>query len=397
MRNHLARSSSNPVDWVHRLCAAAIAVVVLLTVPQRLVGRSAGARHQGQLSTVEPLANQMADAVLGGIGSDDFSTGDARFDGEWAVGSDQMAVLGLVQLLLAHPDRKDLADRWLPAIRVANGRLLAPNTRRFATAAWSTDALDSLESTESRDAWLGYVALALSLHRRVDPAFPHTDLHDRLIGSLRSRIEASPNGLYATYPGETYPVDVTATIAAIAQHGEATDTRSAVQPFIDQWATRFAADWIDPTSGYLIQTIGGAARGSGTALAAYFLGFAHEPTARTLYDGLLRSGVRTVAGFTTVREYPPGVTGSGDVDSGPVIFGASVSATGFALASARRYNDARSAEVFGGIYRTAELFGMPYGLGGGLGNTSGYAVGGLIGDALLLAMQTAITHPEAHR
>jgi hypothetical protein len=397
MRNPLARLWSSPADWAHRLVALFVAALVLLTVPHRLVGRSAEARHRGDLTEIEPLADQVATAVLSGVGSDDFSTGDPRFDGEWAVATNQMAVLGLGQLLLAHPDRKDLAERWLPAIRAASETLLSVRTRRFATSAWSSDAVASLESTESRDAWLGYVALALSVHRRVDPAFPHTQIHDRLIRSLRGRIEAGPDGLYATYPGEIYPVDVTATIAAIAQHAEATGSRQSVRPFIDAWAEKFAADWIDPSSGYLIQTVGGEPRGSGTALAAYFLGFAHEPTARLLYEGLLRSGVRTVAGFTTVREYPTGVAGSGDIDSGPVIFGASVSATGFALASARRNTDARSRDVFVGIYRTAELFGMPYGLTGGLGNTAGYAVGGLIGDALLLAMQTAIAQPEAQR
>lgn len=89
-----------------------------------------------------------------------------------------------------------------------------------------------------------------------------------------------------------------------------------------------------------------------------------------------------LAGFGAMREYPSGRSGNGDIDSGPVVLGASVSATGFALASSRLHGDR---ETFVGLYRTAHLFGLPVGDSAGFR----YVSGGPLGNAILLAMLTA--------
>lgn len=145
---------------------------------------------------------------------------------------------------------------------------------------------------------------------------------------------------------------------------------------------------IDPASGFVIQRMGardGAAhdapRGSGTALAAYFAGFADRSVARRLAEGLFRHEA-TFFGFGAIREYAPGHAGHGDVDSGPVVLGVSVSATGFALAPARAHG---YRESFDCIYRTTELFGAPVISGG----RQRFLTGGPIGNALLLAMLTS--------
>ena len=90
----------------------------------------------------------------------------------------------------------------------------------------------------------------------------------------------------------------------------------------------------------------------------------------------------TLLGFGAIREYAPGHDGLGDVDSGPVVLGVSVSATGFALAPARasgRFED------FESLFRTTELFGMPVELSG----RERFVTGGPIGNALLLALLTS--------
>ena len=71
-----------------------------------------------------------------------------------------------------------------------------------------------------------------------------------------------------------------------------------------------------------------------------------------------------------------------DRDSGPVILGVSVSATGFALAPARAFG---RQDVFERLYRTTELFGMRV----DSGERSRFATGGPIGNALLLAFLTS--------
>ena len=131
----------------------------------------------------------------------------------------------------------------------------------------------------------------------------------------------------------------------------------------------------------LLGTPRDAPRGSGTGLAAYFAGFADRETAELLARGLFAHEA-TFGGFGGIREYAEGYDGHGDVDSGPVVLGVSVSATGFALAPARAFGRRDS---FARIYRTTDLFGMPVASRG----RRQFASGGPIGNALLLAFLTS--------
>ena len=65
------------------------------------------------------------------------------------------------------------------------------------------------------------------------------------------------------------------------------------------------------------------------------------------------------AGLLGVLEYPRGVPGAGDVDSGPLVFGVSLSASAVGLAAARANGDRALA---GRLTRQVELFGIPTGL-----------------------------------
>ena len=123
-------------------------------------------------------------------------------------------------------------------------------------------------------------------------------------------------------------------------------------------------------------------RGSGTTLGLYFMSFSHSDLAIDLWQVMVNKQKGYVLNYGMMREYPPGVSGWGDVDSGPVIFGYGVSPSGFALAGARIFDDA---ETFRDLYATTVLFGAP----GETGGRYGYLVGGPIGDAILFAMLTA--------
>ena len=271
--------------------------------------------------------------------------------------------------------------------RAARKSFLA-EMRGFGTRAWNgEDAMASLDGSHGH-AYLAYSALALGMARLLDPAFPQrlAKQHDALIAAYERRLLASPTGLIETYPGEAYPTDVAAVAAAIAVHGRATHADHT--RVLTHWAARVLAVQIDPATHLVIQRMGArdgrahdAPRGSGTALAAYFAGFADRHVAQVLADGLFRHE-STFGGFGAIREYGEGHSGWGDVDSGPVVLGVSVSATGFALAPARahRYRDA-----FVRLYRTTDLFGAPVEEGG----RRRFLSGGPIGDALLLALLTS--------
>jgi hypothetical protein len=355
-------------------CALALANVV----PRALVGRDADALFDGDPSAQEALARAVVADVARDPQAGAFHTGSERFDGEWALVTSQMAALGLSQLILDHPA---LRGRYLPSLRASVDHLLRPRTFAFGARAWGVGPLDDLDGDRGH-AYLGYAALAIGALRAVDPATPHAALHDRVVAALARRLERSPAGVIATYPGEAYPCDLAAVVGAVGQHARLTgvDRRA----LLARMATVYRARWIDPGTGYLAQTVDpatgaptSAGRGSGTALAAYFLSFADASLARSLGEAVARTGHRSLAGFGAVREYARG--GAGDVDSGPVVLGVSVSATGFALSSARQLGDRGR---FGALYRTASLFGVPVA-------SRGFVAGGPIGNAILLAMLTA--------
>ena len=73
--------------------------------------------------------------------------------------------------------------------------------------------------------------------------------------------------------------------------------------------------------------------------------------------------------------------GQGDVDSGPLVFGTSPAATGFAMAAARSLGDA---EWLGGLLSTAEWVGVVT-----PGPRRHYLTAPLVGNAIVLAMMTS--------
>jgi hypothetical protein len=192
-------------------------------------------------------------------------------------------------------------------------------------------------------------------------------------------------GFIETYRGETYPVDNAADLAAFALHARA--THRAAPPALARGLEALRTKGVDPKTGLLFQSVSGPPRASGTALAAYFLAFADEALSRSLFQALERSQFRTVLGFGGMMEHPPGHSHGTDIDSGPVVLGFGVSASGFAIGASRAHGDR---ETFTALYATAHLFGAPF----DEDHTRTYATGGPLGDAILFAMLTA---PRAGR
>jgi len=310
-----------------------------------------------------------------------------RPEGEWGLVTDQMAILGLGQIVLAHPETR---ERWVPVMEKAARHMMRPSQRAFATRAWGSDGLDHLDDARG-EAWLGWPDVALSMLRLVHPETPLAGLNDRITDALERRISTAPHGLIETYPGQSFPTDVAACVAAIALRARATHVdRSAL---VSAWTHTLRAVWIDPASGYLWQQgdarTGGhrdAPRGSGTAVTAYFLSFVDPDVSRDLTFALERHEV-TVLGFSAIREYAEGYDGVGDIDSGPVILGTSVTATGFtvgaALANGRN-------ELATRLLRTTRSFGVASSTGTGVE----FAAGGALGNAILLAQLSAVPSHE---
>ncbi len=358
-------------------------MVVAIAVALTSAGGDGDRLFDGDRAMQRRLSEAALDALAEDPGAPSVSTGSSRFDGEWALVTLEMDVLGLGQVALGDPDR---AARHTTAMRTAIERMLSPELRAFGTSAWREDGLaDESLGGANGHAYLGYLALAMSMLRTLDPSMPEAPLHDRLVDALERRIASAPHGLIETYPGEAYPADVAACIGAIGLRAHALGR--PVPGLVTAWERTVRARYLDP-HGYLVQAADPESgewrdrgRGSGTAIASYFLSFAAPSLSRDLEHALSEVGHARVLGVDGIREHADG-TGGGDVDSGPVIFGVGVAATGFALGAARAQGDR---ELFVALYGTAHRFGVVR----DDGRTRRFLSGLEIGNAILFAMLTA--------
>jgi hypothetical protein len=357
----------------------AVFVVSLVVVPRQVAssGWSASFHDEPERAALLPAG---VDEWVQRPGA--FATGSSRFDGEWSFGTYVMAALGHGQVAVKHPA---LASSSQVSMDAALERLFRPETRGFDRDAWNADALDSLSSEQGHVAFLGYANLALSLRRWVGPSRFDAD-NDRITEALARRFARSDIALVETYPNERYPVDNAAAIASIALRDRALglERRAEVARALRMLRERYVDD-----TGLLFQAVGPSGapvdrpRGSGSALAAYFLSFADPELSLGLQRAVRRELSSSVLGFGVVREYPAAQGGQGDIDSGPLVFGWSISAMGFSLGAAKI---ARDESAFRELWRAYYLFGAPR----EARERMHFVSGGALGDAILFAMLTAL-------
>ncbi|MFT5125183.1 MAG: hypothetical protein ACI9TH_001462 [Kiritimatiellia bacterium] len=355
------------------------------------------ARHHEDLADsrgvyAEALARQVATWAAKPLSEDDFFTGSVLFDGEWLFGTYFMAAMGFGQMAEQHEGAEK--EQYLDHMAHCLEKLLSDQVRAFDSASWRANPLEDLDDPDQHHAaYLGYLNLALSLYRTMRLESPYADLNDRITASLVMRLEQSELLLLQTYPHQVYPVDNSAVIASIGLHQRATGMDAS--GILKRWEANFRSRYLDATSGLMIQAVDprsgeriDSPRGSGTSLGLYFLAYSHPDLSRDLYTALHRELKGQFLGFGGVREYPEGESGTGDIDSGPIMFGFSMSATGFSLAGARMYGDE---ETYRALWSTAWLCGAPQ----RKKDTYQFITGGPLGNAILFAVCTAPLQGEA--
>jgi hypothetical protein len=343
-------------------------------IPHRLCAREAAAWFEGDPPLRDALGARVARWTRSELTPASFATGAPRFDEEWVFGTYAMAALGFAQVAV-ESDGERRTEAILRLERCLDA-LLSPPVRAFDVHAWGEDVWSG--SARGHVAYLGYAGLPLALHGELVGTSRFEADQRAFDAAITRRFEAAADGLVETYPGETYPVDNASALAALAVSARARGT--SPPPSFGRGLDALRRT-IDPATGLLAQSAGGPPRGSGSALAAFFLSHADPPTSASLYRAVRATLYRTVLGFGAVLEHPRG-RGAGDIDSGPMLFGYGVSATGFALGASRVHGDR---EAFAALYATVDLFGAPENEGG----ERTFATGGPLGDAILFAMLTA--------
>lgn len=369
--------------------AIGIFASVTVVVPRWWCGRKAADWYEGNPELHKSLAREVATIVKKGVSLDNFTNDSDLFRNEWQFGTYQMGALGLMQVAASLPAGDPERADFMLAAETAIDRLLSSEVRAFDAKSWGEDALKSLDGNRGHAAYLGYLNLALGAHRALVPDSRFIAIHDAISDALARRLEAGKNRIVETYPRECYPVDNAAVVGSVLLHRRLTGRTP--EPALLEARAAYARNgrWRQGGDGLVFQAVnvedGGAAdsaRASGTTLAALWLAYGDATLAKELFDSVRVNLCGDVLGFGYVREYAEG-HGSGDVDSGPVILGAGISATGFTLASARMHGDR---DLFGRIYRTVHLVGTPVSKGDG---RMIFATGGPLGNAIMLAMLTA--------
>lgn len=298
----------------------------------------------------------------------------APFDGEWWLVIHSFSIAAATNLAFRQPEdapaRRVQIARWLDL-------MLTPEVRAFDTAQWNEDALQALDGSNGHVGVLGHVAWALGASCLVGNA-PHP-LVGPIADALHRRFSTSRSALIETYPGERYVPDTLVAVAGLSLLRRC--QRAPADPEVDRFLSRLEREHLDAETGLFVFAPGQPARGSGAAWTAWFLCFIDDARARVQFERVFRVfGQRLPFGALAVREWPVGVSRGGDVDSGPLLFGLSPSATGFAMAGPALTNDA---ERLHSLRLTAETAGVTVG--------ARYLLSPLVGDAIVLATSTATT------
>jgi hypothetical protein len=213
--------------------------------------------------------------------------------------------------------------------------------------------------------------------------------------ALAAAFEHSPTPFLTAYPGQAWPVDSTVAVAALRlcdtqELGLRDRLRPArFAPTIERWL-RAARERLDPATGLLphrADPLNGlpleGARGSSQSIIARFLSEIDPAWGREQYVLFRQQFVDAPLGVAGVREYPLGSAGSGDVDSGPLLFGISLSASAVTLGAALVQEDRALADP---LLHASEGFGLPISWGG----AKRYLFGAVpVGDAFLVWSKAA--------
>jgi hypothetical protein len=228
--------------------------------------------------------------------------------------------------------------------------------------------------------WLRGGVLSLQPAGQRDPGEARRFADDS--AALAAAFDASASPYLTAYPGQAWPVDSTVAVASLRLHD------ALLPPRYGETVRRWLAgvrQRLDPRTGLLPHRVRPdtgepveVARASSQSVIQRFLVDVDPAFAREQYLRFRDRYVVWPLGLgPAVREYPRGLDGPSDVDSGPLPLGVSLSATVVTIGAARVEGDTALADA---LARYGELAGVPV----ETPSTKRYAFGLLpVGDAFL--------------
>lgn len=245
--------------------------------------------------------------------------------------------------------------------------------------------------------YLSHLGVILGVHRHLAGESKHDELHTRIARHLRAESAEGGDWHARSYPlpanlkgrkgAHKWPADQAVTLTALYlydQTHKASLSKAPIAGWLKVMKTRYGSQYEGLPVSALDDQVGYARHPRGCALSwtvLYMNQFAPKEAA-TLYAAYRKLYLTEVFGFGAFREWPPGISRGMDGDSGPVVLGVGVAATGLGIGAARLHKDARA-------YTTAMRAAATFGLPTTLAPTRRYVTAPLLGDAILFHGTTA--------
>jgi hypothetical protein len=291
---------------------------------------------------------------------------------------------GLMNVYLAEPERRDEVDGYL---REVVARAVSAHVSPTGRSTLHAERLDD------HNLYWSHLGLILGIERyarcegRVCNADPGDAdrLQQRIVEHLRGRMLST--GVYhaPSYPGSPmWPADNAVSLLAMKMY-DVTHGSSLHEELLRGFLRVLDARR-DPKTGLFPSMVspgegGNVPRGCATSWTVLYLAQLDAAAARDQYDREATWLAKDVLGVGGFREWPAGRAGSSDFDSGPVIFGVGVAATGLGLGAARLFHDEGSYTL---VRRSALTFGIP-----AWPPFHGYWAAPVLGEAILFHGRTA--------
>lgn len=232
----------------------------------------------------------------------------------------------------------------------------------------------------------GEIALMLAARRMVREKEDYRPLLAARVEAMVARMGKSPVLCAESYPDECWVFCNSVALAAIRM-ADVLDGSDHVA-FLASWVETAKAKLVEPRTGLLIAacgvdgrpaTSGFSPEGSTIWMASHMLEIVDTEFAQDQYRRARRELGRTLWGFGYAREWPAGLEGHVDVDSGPVVpvLGASASASGLAILGAAAFGDTAYLRA---LLASLEFAGFPVERNG----QRRYLASNQVGDAVLL-------------
>jgi len=243
-------------------------------------------------------------------------------------------------LVESKPERK---AGLAPEIQTLIGRLQSDRISGFVRPHFGAP----FDPAEKRVSVLfhGHYLRLLLQYRRVTGDVQFDGQIQDLAGRFVRSFAEDELGILPSYPGMWWPTDNLPALAALRDYDRQFGMDLAAVP-CRKWVAGMQKYFVDPSTGLICGYIDPVARkpvspprGVGIMFAFPFLKQVDPVWAAAQYGLAKRHLVRQFMGFYAVREFPDGVKGGADVDSGELVMGFGPAASGFGIGAAAAMGD----------------------------------------------------------